>query len=81
LLGTLKITLEMMKPEHTIFALPLAFIGAAFAAQELPNAARIGRMLLVMLSDLSRVNTAFFTIKGRVSVSLPVTTVIEILRH
>jgi 4-hydroxybenzoate polyprenyltransferase len=32
----LKITLEMIKIEHTLFALPFAFLGAALAARELP---------------------------------------------
>jgi 4-hydroxybenzoate polyprenyltransferase len=32
----LKITLEMIKIEHTLFALPFAFLGAALAARDLP---------------------------------------------
>jgi 4-hydroxybenzoate polyprenyltransferase len=32
----LKITLEMIKIEHTLFALPFAFLGATLAARELP---------------------------------------------
>jgi heme O synthase-like polyprenyltransferase len=32
----LKITVEMIKIEHTLFALPFAFLGAALAARELP---------------------------------------------
>src|SRR5436190_16874466 len=32
----LKITFEMIKIEHTLFALPFAFLGAALAARELP---------------------------------------------
>ena len=32
----LNITLEMIKIEHTLFALPFAFLGAALAARELP---------------------------------------------
>jgi len=32
----LKITLEMIKIEHTLFALPFAFLGAALAAREIP---------------------------------------------
>ena len=32
----LRITLEMIKIEHTLFALPFAFLGAALAARELP---------------------------------------------
>jgi len=33
----LRITLEMIKIEHTLFALPFAFLGAALAARELPH--------------------------------------------
>src|SRR5215510_5793735 len=33
----LRITLEMIKIEHTLFALPFAFLGAALAARELPQ--------------------------------------------
>jgi 4-hydroxybenzoate polyprenyltransferase len=33
----LKITFEMIKIEHTLFALPFAFLGAALAARELPS--------------------------------------------
>ncbi|HSB10628.1 MAG TPA: UbiA family prenyltransferase, partial [Blastocatellia bacterium] len=32
----LRITLEMIKVEHTLFALPFAFLGAALAAREVP---------------------------------------------
>jgi 4-hydroxybenzoate polyprenyltransferase len=33
----LKITLEMIKIEHTLFALPFAFLGATLAAREVPT--------------------------------------------
>jgi len=33
----LKVTLEMIKIEHTLFALPFAFLGATLAARELPS--------------------------------------------
>jgi len=36
MLRNLKITLEMIKIEHTLFALPFAFLGAALAARGLP---------------------------------------------
>src|SRR5215468_2603024 len=36
LLKRLQITLEMIKIEHTLFALPFAFLGAALAAHEMP---------------------------------------------
>lgn len=32
-----RITLEMIKIEHTVFALPFAFLGAALAAREIPH--------------------------------------------
>jgi 4-hydroxybenzoate polyprenyltransferase len=32
----LKVTLEMIKIEHTLFALPFAFLGAALAARDMP---------------------------------------------
>ena len=35
--GRLRITLEMIKIEHTLFALPFAFLGAALAAREIPD--------------------------------------------
>jgi 4-hydroxybenzoate polyprenyltransferase len=52
-LGKLKTTLEMIKFEHTIFALPFAFMGAFFAAQGLPDPAKIGWILLAMVSARS----------------------------
>ena len=36
IVNRLKITLEMIKIEHTLFALPFAFLGATLAARELP---------------------------------------------
>ena len=33
----LKVTLEMIKIEHTLFALPFAFLGAALAARDMPE--------------------------------------------
>src|SRR5688572_10012179 len=35
--GKLKTTLEMIKFEHTLFALPFAFLGAVMAANGLPT--------------------------------------------
>ncbi len=37
MLKSLKITLEMIKIEHTLFALPFAFLGAVLAARGMPN--------------------------------------------
>jgi 4-hydroxybenzoate polyprenyltransferase len=36
--GRLRVTLEMIKIEHTLFALPFAFLGAVAAARGLPSA-------------------------------------------
>src|SRR5438876_9297535 len=36
LLPNIRITLEMIKIEHTLFALPFAFLGATLAAREIP---------------------------------------------
>src|SRR5947207_2366688 len=35
-IGRLRITLEMIKIEHTLFALPFAFLGAVLAARAIP---------------------------------------------
>ncbi|HBR56618.1 MAG TPA: 4-hydroxybenzoate octaprenyltransferase, partial [Blastocatellia bacterium] len=41
LLHKLKITLEMIKFEHTLFALPFAFLGAVLAADGIPDVRKI----------------------------------------
>jgi len=43
-----KIVFEMVKIEHTVFALPFAFLGAFMAARGLPNASQTGWILLAM---------------------------------
>jgi 4-hydroxybenzoate polyprenyltransferase len=48
LLKKLFTTLGMIKIEHTLFALPFAFMGAFFAAQGLPKPAQIAWILLAM---------------------------------
>jgi 4-hydroxybenzoate polyprenyltransferase len=53
LLQRLKTTLEMIKIEHTIFALPFALMGAFFAANGLPSLAQIGWILLAMVGARS----------------------------
>jgi 4-hydroxybenzoate polyprenyltransferase len=53
LLKRLKTTLEMIKIEHTIFALPFAFMGAFFAANGMPSMAQIGWILLAMVGARS----------------------------
>ncbi len=53
LLNKLKIVLEMVKIEHTIFALPFAFLGAIFAVRGMPRPAQIGWILLAMVGARS----------------------------
>src|SRR2546426_9898114 len=40
-LRNIRITLEMIKIEHTLFALPFAFLGAVLAANGLPSLRQI----------------------------------------
>jgi 4-hydroxybenzoate polyprenyltransferase len=49
----LKITLEMVKIEHTVFALPFAFLGAFLAAEGLPRADQAGWILVAMIGARS----------------------------
>ncbi len=49
----IRILLEMIKIEHTVFALPFAFLGAFFAAGGLPGTAQIAWILLAMVSARS----------------------------
>jgi len=53
LLKKLRTTLEMIKIEHTLFALPFAFLGAFFAARGLPSPSEIGWILLAMIGARS----------------------------
>jgi 4-hydroxybenzoate polyprenyltransferase len=46
-------TLEMIKWEHSVFALPFAMCGAMLAAQGLPTAAQLGWIVLCMVSARS----------------------------
>jgi 4-hydroxybenzoate polyprenyltransferase len=52
-LKRLRIVLEMVKIEHTIFALPFAFLGAFLAARGIPHVAQIGWILLAMVGARS----------------------------
>ncbi|HSH12580.1 MAG TPA: UbiA family prenyltransferase, partial [Desulfurivibrionaceae bacterium] len=45
----LKILLEMIKFEHTVFALPFALMGAFLAAGGVPGAAVFGWIVLAMV--------------------------------
>ena len=49
----LKITLEMIKFEHTIFALPFALIGALLASGGLPTAWQLGWIVTAMVAARS----------------------------
>jgi 4-hydroxybenzoate polyprenyltransferase len=49
----LRITLEMIKIEHTLFALPFAFLGALLAARGVPAVSRIVWIVLAMVGARS----------------------------
>jgi 4-hydroxybenzoate polyprenyltransferase len=53
LLKKMRIVLEMVKIEHTIFALPFAFLGAFLAARGFPKPSQIGWILLAMFGARS----------------------------
>ena len=53
MLKSLKITLEMIKIEHTLFALPFAFLGAVLAAHGLPSAWEILWIVVAMVGARS----------------------------
>jgi 4-hydroxybenzoate polyprenyltransferase len=53
LFGSLSILLAMIKIEHTIFALPFAFMGAMLAARGLPTARQAFFILLAMVGARS----------------------------
>lgn len=53
LLANLKTTLEMIKWEHSIFALPFALCGAMLAAGGMPTPAKLGWIILCMVSARS----------------------------
>lgn len=52
-LTNIKTTLEMIKWEHSIFALPFALCGAMLAAGGMPTAAKLGWIILCMVSARS----------------------------
>jgi 4-hydroxybenzoate polyprenyltransferase len=53
MLKSLKTTLEMIKIEHTLFALPFALLGAVLAARGLPSAWQLGWILVAMVGARS----------------------------
>jgi 4-hydroxybenzoate polyprenyltransferase len=55
--GKLRTTLEMIKFEHTLFALPFAFLGAILAAEGLPTISQIIWITLAMVGARSAAMT------------------------
>src|SRR5215471_9177082 len=53
LLANIKTTLEMIKWEHSIFALPFALCAAMLASGGMPAAAQLGWIILCMVSARS----------------------------
>ncbi len=53
MLRNLKITLEMIKIEHTLFALPFAFLGAVLASRGLPAGRQIVWIVVAMVGARS----------------------------
>ena len=53
LIKNTRLTLEMIKIEHTLFALPFAFLGAVLAAQGLPTASQILWIVVAMVGARS----------------------------
>src|SRR5438552_15456806 len=51
--SNIKTTLEMIKWEHSVFALPFAMCGAMLAAGGLPTLAQLGWIVLCMVSARS----------------------------
>ncbi len=52
-LRNIRLTLEMIKIEHTLFALPFAFLGAVLAAQGVPPAIKLVWITLAMVGARS----------------------------
>src|SRR5215471_6446177 len=57
ILRKLRITLEMIKFEHTVFALPFAFIGALLARKGIPTAWQTGWIIAAMVGGRSAAMT------------------------
>jgi 4-hydroxybenzoate polyprenyltransferase len=57
ILRKLRITLEMIKVEHTLFALPFAFIGALLARKGLPSGWEFGWIVAAMVGGRSAAMT------------------------
>src|SRR5207237_9872782 len=57
MIRSLKITLEMIKIEHTLFALPFAFLGAVLAADGLPSLWQVVWITIAMFGARSAAMT------------------------
>jgi 4-hydroxybenzoate polyprenyltransferase len=57
ILHKLRTTLDMIRFEHTVFALPFAFIGALLAAKGLPTAWQVGWIVAAMVGARSAAMT------------------------
>src|SRR6266498_3557024 len=53
LLSNIRVTLEMIKIEHTLFALPFAFLGAVLASNGLPSPRQILWITVAMVGARS----------------------------
>jgi 4-hydroxybenzoate polyprenyltransferase len=53
LIGKIRTVLEMIKVQHSLFALPWAFVGAFYAANGLPAWSKMGWILLAMVAARS----------------------------
>ena len=53
MIGSLRVTLEMIKIEHTLFALPFAFLGAVAAARGIPSVWTIFWIVVAMVGARS----------------------------
>src|ERR1041384_2579903 len=53
LIKNTRLTLEMIKIEHTLFALPFAFLGAVLAANGVPTARQIFWIVVAMVGARS----------------------------
>src|ERR671913_1910161 len=53
LLRNIHVTLEMIKIEHTLFALPFAFLGAVLAANGLPTLRQVLWIIVAMVGARS----------------------------
>src|SRR5215510_6172360 len=53
IISNIRTTLEMIKIEHTLFALPFAFLGAVLAARGVPNASQIVWITVAMVGARS----------------------------